>query len=279
MRHTKKLLIAAFALGTTALVDIGPALSHAFSIGYENAGPGSVTVWLGTYPHGGHHLEGSLQLEGVNGTVFGPTVNPFGTLTADGAKPAGLIDGLTNFFVSTPLGTPGPLVGSDTIWLTSLCPACGPANHWEGVTFAGLTPGDYQFTYVPIAFPSQEWKAAAAGPPLFSCVREGRATRPLVLIEQPLAFGRARIATKVQSFSSTAPSRCVLPTGKSTTRSRPWQTGCGRRAFACPGRFLTDLTAVLSGTANGIFTNRHVACPGYAGGIPLDAMTDHVGAT
>ncbi len=157
MGQSKQLLIAAIALGTTSLVDAGPALSHAFSIGYENAGPGSVTVWLGTYQHGGHHLEGSLQLEGVNGTVYGPTVNPFTSLTADGAKPAGLIDGVTNFFVSTPLGVPGPLVGSDTIWLTVLCGACGPANHWEGVTFAGLSVGDYQFTYVPIAFPSAEW--------------------------------------------------------------------------------------------------------------------------
>jgi hypothetical protein len=72
-------------------------------------------------------------------------------------KPAGLIAGRTIFYVPTPSGFPGPLVGSDAIWLSTLCPACGPANHWEGVTFAGLAPGDYQFTYVPIAFPSQEW--------------------------------------------------------------------------------------------------------------------------
>ena len=84
MRHTKKLLIGALAMGTTALVDIGPALSHAISIGFENAGPGSVNVWLGTYEHGGHHLEGSLQLQGVNGTVFGPSSNPFTLLTATG---------------------------------------------------------------------------------------------------------------------------------------------------------------------------------------------------
>jgi hypothetical protein len=157
MRHSKTLLIAAFAMGATALVNIKPALSHAMSIGYENAGPGSVNIWLGTYSHGGHHLEGSLQLGGVNGTVFGPTVNAFTMLSADGAKPAGLIDGVTNFYVSTALGVPGPLVGSDTTWLTVLCAACGPANHWEGVNFTGLTAGDYQFTYVPIANPSAEW--------------------------------------------------------------------------------------------------------------------------
>lgn len=157
---------AAICVGVLIGTSIGvrEAEAHAFSIGYENAGPGAVTVWLGTYNHGGHHLEGSLELEGVLGTVFGPTVNPF-ALTAGNypfvpdvpGKPAGLIDGVTNFFVSTALGVPGPLVGSDTIWLTTLCPACGAADHWEGVTFSGLSAGDYQFTYVPIAFPTQEW--------------------------------------------------------------------------------------------------------------------------
>ena len=63
---------------------------------------------------------------------------------------------MTNFYPSTPLGAPGPLTGDKSIW-ESFCPACGPVNHWEGVNFTGLTPGDYQFTYVPIANPSAEW--------------------------------------------------------------------------------------------------------------------------
>lgn len=158
MRHSRKLLVAALALSTTALVDVGSALSHAISIGFENAGPGAVNVWLGTYQHGGHHLEGSLQLQGVNATVFGPTANPFTLLTNTGTqfKPAGLIDGVTNFYPSTALGVPGPLTGDESIW-EGFCPACGPVNHWQGVNFAGLTAGDYQFTYVPIANPSAEW--------------------------------------------------------------------------------------------------------------------------
>ena len=36
-------------------------------------------------------------------------------------------------------------------------PRCGPVQHWQGVNFTGLTAGSYQFTYVPIAFPSAEW--------------------------------------------------------------------------------------------------------------------------
>lgn len=155
----KKLLltvatVACFATATTA----NNAMAHAISIGFENAGPGTVNIWLGTYAHGGHHLEGSLKLEGVSGTVFGPNTNPFTMLTGDGpgAKPSGLIDGVTNFYVSGPVGGSGPLVATESDF-NSQCPACGPVNHWQGVTFASLTAGDYKFTYVPIAFPTAEW--------------------------------------------------------------------------------------------------------------------------
>lgn len=158
MNTSLKSLIGAVALCAAAAFSSSAANAHAISIGFENAGPGSVNVWLGTYNHGGHHLEGSLQLTGVNGTVFGPTVNPFSLLTGTGVgfKPAGLINGVTNFFPSTPLGVPGPLTGDESIW-EGFCPACGPVNHWEGVNFTGLSAGDYQFTYVPIANPSAEW--------------------------------------------------------------------------------------------------------------------------
>ena len=33
----------------------------------------------------------------------------------------------------------------------------GQPTHWEGVSFTGLTAGDYQFTYIPIVNPSLEW--------------------------------------------------------------------------------------------------------------------------
>lgn len=158
MDALRKLLLGTIVVSAYAVASIQAANAHAISIGFENAGPGSVNVWLGTYEHGGHHIEGSLSLQGVNGTVYGPTVNPFTLLTPTGIanKPAGLIDGVTNFYPSTPLGVPGPLTGNPSIW-ESFCPACGPVNHWEGVNFTGLSVGDYQFTYVPIAFPTAEW--------------------------------------------------------------------------------------------------------------------------
>jgi hypothetical protein len=78
---------------------VASASAHSTSIGFENAGPNAVTIWLGTYQHGGHHLEGSLRLEGVLGTVFGPVVSPFAILTCTGVacKPAGLINGVELF--------------------------------------------------------------------------------------------------------------------------------------------------------------------------------------
>lgn len=155
--NTKLMVMLMTLLGF--LVAAEKASAHATSIGFENAGPGAVNVWLGTYPHGGHHLEGSMQLQGVNGTVFGPVATPFNMLTPDGFanKPAGLVDGVTNFFPQGPCCNNAlPLVGSFTL-AANLLP-----NHWQGVTFAGLTPGDYQFTYIPIANPSAEWSLWSA---------------------------------------------------------------------------------------------------------------------
>lgn len=157
---TKRLSILGAAVAAAlALGAAGNASAHATSIGYTNAGPGAVTVWLGTYAHGGHHLEGSMTLTGVNGTVYGPTVNPFTILTCDGpaCKPAGLIDGVTNWYApDAVVGGSAPLSGSEAGFLAG-CPACGPTNHWQGATFAGLTAGDYKFTWVPAANPTAEW--------------------------------------------------------------------------------------------------------------------------
>lgn len=163
MNFGKSLVFSAAAL---AFAIAAPTVSfaHSTSIGYENAGPGSVTIWLGTYTHGDHHLEGSMQLAGVNGNPYPTTILPFTQAAGDSGgsitwtvipgysptKPAGLVDGVTNFYGCNSTGA-----------LTASCTGDGASfgqpTHWEGVTFSGLTPGDYQFTYIPILFPSQEW--------------------------------------------------------------------------------------------------------------------------
>jgi hypothetical protein len=151
-----------FLAGASALLCVlglaSQAGAHATSIGYENAGPGAVTIWLGTYQHGGHHNEGSMKLEGALGTVYGPTTLAFNLLTGDGIayKPAGLIDGTTNWYVQgTTEGNNLPLVPTEAQWLAFL-PGY-PTNHWQGVTFSGLSAGDYKFTWVPAINPTQEW--------------------------------------------------------------------------------------------------------------------------
>ena len=158
-----KKIISIAAAATLALVGIASNVSaHSTSIGFENAGPGAVTVWLGTYQHGGHHNEGSIQLEGVNGTVFGPTIQAFNLLVGagtpnGGGKPAGLVDGTTNFYAPDGvIGSTAPLAPTEAGFLAG-CPACGPTNHWQGATFSGLSAGDYQFTWLPIANPTAEW--------------------------------------------------------------------------------------------------------------------------
>jgi len=142
------------------LVLPGAVFGHAISIGFENAGANSVNIWLGTYGHGGHHLEGSLNLVGVLGNPFPSQTVAFSMLTPTGVgnKPAGLVDGVTNFYADWNGVIPNnlPLVGSETPFNIG-CPACGPVDHWQGVNFSGLAAGFYQFTYVPIANPSAEW--------------------------------------------------------------------------------------------------------------------------
>lgn len=137
------------------------ANAHATSIGFENGGAlGTVNVWLGTYNHGtsSHHLEGSINLVGVNGNSFASTTEAF-TIGAGvgpaadfgGTKPAGLVDGVTNFFAPVLFGGfNDPLIGTDPGF-------SGGIDHWQAAVFTGLTAGDYQFTWVPASSPTAEW--------------------------------------------------------------------------------------------------------------------------
>ncbi|MDR5171922.1 autotransporter domain-containing protein [Methylobacillus flagellatus] len=114
--------------------------AHTSSVGYENAGPGSVTFWYGTYHSNTSFTEGSLEVSGPNS--YSSTVS-FSLLVTD--KPAGLIDGVTNFY-------------SDGTTLVATPTTSGHiAQSWQGATFSNLTPGTYTFTYIPIASPTLEW--------------------------------------------------------------------------------------------------------------------------
>lgn len=131
----KRLLLTA-----ASLLPFAQAHAHTNSVGYENAGPGAITFWYGTWHNHTAFTEGSFRLLGQNVT-YDITV-PFTNLVS--TKPAGLIDGTTNFYSN---GT--ALVGVN---------AGQPVYVWQGVSFTGLQAGTYTFTYVPIAQPTQTWQ-------------------------------------------------------------------------------------------------------------------------
>jgi len=118
------------------------ALSHTNSIGYVGGGNGSVTFWYGNWHPGTTFNEGTLTLQGINGTSFSPSTVNWSLLS--GTMPDGLIPG-TNYFTSN--GT--ALVPYDPNIQTSYT--------WQGVTFTGLSAGDYQFTYNAAGSPTVNW--------------------------------------------------------------------------------------------------------------------------
>jgi fibronectin-binding autotransporter adhesin len=125
----------ALLIGSLALPN---GYAHTTSVGYENAGPGSVTFWYGTYHNPTSYTEGSLLVVGTHG--YSSTVT-FTTLVS--AKPTGLIDGTTNFYSD---GT--ALTGTPTTTI----------ENWQGATFTGLSPDTYTFTYQPISSPTSTWR-------------------------------------------------------------------------------------------------------------------------
>src|SRR6218665_2388124 len=135
-------LVTGTALGLGFFAQI--AAAHTVSIGYESAGArGAVTFWYGTYhdPSEATYTEGGLHV--TNGGSYDTTVS-FTNLVS--VKPAGLIDGTTNFYSNgTALGTTNAYGGS------------GNVATWQGATLTGLSAGTYTFTYVPISSPTQVW--------------------------------------------------------------------------------------------------------------------------
>lgn len=140
------------------VVCVGFANAHTMTIGYANSGPGAVTFWYGSW----HTLtpplfEGSFNLVGINGNTYPSTTVAFNlsqgcTTFIDPCpnKPAGLVDGTSNFYACT-----AGLCNTDV-------DGNGPVDKWQGVQFTGLQAGTYRFTYIPIASPSADWNPANA---------------------------------------------------------------------------------------------------------------------
>jgi fibronectin-binding autotransporter adhesin len=148
---------AGFAL--VLLAAFGTANAHTVSIGYANAGPGSVTFSYGSY-HAydvTELTEGTMTLVGINGNSFPSTTVPFTLSSA--TKPVGLVDGTNNFYASgaSGVGVQSPLTPTCTLG-SNVCPGTvATPGSWQGVTFNGLQAGQYRFTYNPIVNPSAHW--------------------------------------------------------------------------------------------------------------------------
>lgn len=118
--------IAALGLATCAQ-------AHTVAIGTTNAGgPGSVTLWMGSY-HTGAPAEGSMAL------IAGPvTTGPVAFTTTSNTLPVGLVAGV-NYFYADNSSNPGGF--NQTIQ-----PSNQPApTRWQGLTFSGLAPGTYTY--------------------------------------------------------------------------------------------------------------------------------------
>jgi hypothetical protein len=130
----------------------GEVNAHASAVGYVNSGQNCVTMWYKSW-HGNAapFTEGSLDLVGINGNSF-PLTNTAFDLTS-GTLPSGLIAGDNYFFACS--SNPNGFCSTDEDQQGG--------NKWQGVEYCGLQPGDYQFTYIPIANPSQDWEPATPG--------------------------------------------------------------------------------------------------------------------
>jgi len=134
---------------------VGMASAHTSSLGFVNAGPGSVTFYTGSYhslAENGGINEGTLTLTGVS-VPFGPVTTAFNILPV-AVKPAGLVDGTNNFFWHDDGTFPHSV--DPTIFGLGI-------KIWQGVTFSGLSAGDYSFTCGLTCGSTQVWDTLGSG--------------------------------------------------------------------------------------------------------------------
>ena len=143
--------LSTVAAAVLAVAAVGTASAHTISIGVYNAGaPGSVTLAMGTYDHGGAIFEGAMAL------IAGPvTTGPVSFTSVTTIKPVGLIDGDNNFYADAVPATWGGL-SADSFNSATNTVDLGPVLNWQELTFTGLTPGVY--TYQLSGMNSANWE-------------------------------------------------------------------------------------------------------------------------
>ena len=130
------------------------ALAHTNSVGYVGDGTGGLNFYYGSWHNNTQFNEAEIKIINPDGTS---SISAFNLLEQD--SPAGLLTGV-NYFSSD--GT--ALIPYDT---TTVHPMGMPMESytWQGLNYAGLTPGQYTFVYIPlgdvesnlIGSPTAEW--------------------------------------------------------------------------------------------------------------------------
>jgi hypothetical protein len=130
------------------------ALAHTNSVGYVGDGTGGLNFYYGSWHNNTQFNEAEIKIINPDGTS---SISAFNLLEQD--SPAGLLTGV-NYFSSD--GT--ALIPYDT---TAVHPMGMPMESytWQGLNYAGLTPGQYTFVYIPlgdvesnlIGSPTAEW--------------------------------------------------------------------------------------------------------------------------
>ena len=126
------------------------AFAHTTSLGYvPGTTAGSVTFWTGSYQHGG--TVGNEGVGTLTSILTGISQSQSFVLGPVFSKPAGLVDGTNNFFWGANDGTsyPFPLSVDPVLF--------GGDVTWQGVSFSGLTPGDYTFGCGTVCGTTQQW--------------------------------------------------------------------------------------------------------------------------
>ena len=140
-----------YFLGMLMVLAAPFASAHTIAIGSTNAGgPGTVTLWMGTYDHGAPFAQGSITL------VAGPSnvgaTQAFSMLVT--TQPAGLTAG-DNYFYANATPAQWGLLASDSYTSATNVSGLGPVVNWQGATFTGLTAGLY--TYQLSGMTSANW--------------------------------------------------------------------------------------------------------------------------
>ena len=151
---SKKLsMIGAAVFAVLTVGAIGASSAHTISLGTYNAGaPGSVTLVMGTYSHGGGFPQGSMTL--TAGPGIPPTqTSAFTSFTS--IKPSALVDGVNNFYGDAHGSAAWGNLPSDSYNTATNLVGLGPVTDWQQVTFTSLAAGLY--TYQLSGMNSANW--------------------------------------------------------------------------------------------------------------------------